>query len=123
MLAPGGRFLFDVHALPYLASRTEGIRTAKHPRGGFRSAGPHTERVETLVYREQRATLDRYTITEPGRTWTVWNWLQAYDPASLEQTLAREGLTVGAVLGAVTGQPYDPAAQELAVTCRKASPR
>ncbi len=117
-LAPDGAFLFDVHALPYLASRREGKHRNEHPRGGFWSAGPYVETIETLLYERERVLLDRYTILEPERTWTVWNWLQAYDPTSLAETLEHAGFTVDAVLGDVTGRPYDPTAHEFAVLAR-----
>jgi len=120
-LAPNGAFLFDVHALPYLASRHDGTRTVEHPTGGFWSAAPHSEIVDTLTYPEERVALDRYTIIEPERTWTVWNWLQAYDPASISETLQHAGLTVDAVLGDVAGRPYDPTTPEFAVVARRDS--
>ena len=117
-LSPNGAFLFDVHALPFLASRQEGVRRAEHPRGGFWSAAPYTEVVETFVYPAERVSLDRHEIAEADRTWTVWNWVQAYDPASLAGLLEAAGLTVDAVLGDVAGAPYDPTAQEFAVIAR-----
>jgi SAM-dependent methyltransferase len=119
-LAPGGAFLFDVHALPYLASRHEGLVRREHPDGGFWSSAPHTEVAETFVYPAERVTLDRYEITEPDRSWTIWNWLQAYDPASLGAVLASAGLVVDAVLGDVAGAPYDPGGPEFAVVARHA---
>jgi cyclopropane fatty-acyl-phospholipid synthase-like methyltransferase len=122
-LAPNGAFLFDVLALPYLASRQEGTNRREHPAGGFWSAGPHSETIETLLYPTERVSLDRYVIQEAGRTWTVWNWLQAYDPASLAETLERAGFDCDAVLGDVAGRPYDPAAHEFAVVARTARPR
>ncbi len=117
-LAPNGAFLFDVEALPYLASRALGRRRVEHPEGGFWAAGPHAEIAETLTYPTERISLDRYTLSEAGRTWTIWNWLQAYDPASLTEVLRRAGFTVDAVLGDVTGRPYDPASPEFAVVAR-----
>ncbi|MHB8891740.1 MAG: SAM-dependent methyltransferase [Candidatus Limnocylindrales bacterium] len=122
-LAPNGAFLFDVHALPYLASRQVGEQSIEHPDGGFWTAGPHTEIVETLIYPVEQISLDRYTIIEPERSRTVWNWLQAYAPASLSETLRRAGFTVDAVLGDVTGRPYDPTADEFAVVARTSRSR
>jgi SAM-dependent methyltransferase len=117
-LAPGGAFLFDVHALPFLASRQEGKHRDEHPIGGFWSAGPYSETIETLLYPAERVSLDRYLIEEPERTWTVWNWLQTYDPASLAETLEHAGLRVDTVMGDVAGRPYDPTAHEFAVVAR-----
>lgn len=122
-LAPDGAFLFDVHGLPYLASRQPGTRTAEYPAGGFWSAGPHSEVVETLTYPDERVCLDRYTIIQPDRTWTVWNWVQAYDPTSLSETLRQAGLTIDALLGDVAGRPYDPTAPEFAVVARRVGSR
>jgi SAM-dependent methyltransferase len=121
-LAPGGAFLFDVHGLPYLASQQEGTRHGEYPAGGFWSAGPYRATIETLVYPMERVVLDRYRIEEPDRTWTVWNWLQAYDPASLADTLSDAGLTIDTLLGDVGGRPYNPAAEEFAVVIRAPRP-
>ena len=118
-LAPDGAFLFDVHALPFLASRQDGVRRAEHPEGGFWSAAPYAEVVETFVYPAERVSLDRYEIAEAGRSWTVWNWVQAYDPASLSALFDAGGLTVDAVMGDVAGAPYDPAGHEFAVIARR----
>jgi SAM-dependent methyltransferase len=120
-LAPDGAFLFDVHAVPYLATRQGRTRTVEHPAGGFWAAGPHSETEETFKYPDERVVLERYTIVEPERSWTVWNWVQAYDPASLSETLRHAGLTVDAVLGDVAGRPYDSAASEFAVVARTSS--
>lgn len=117
-LAPGGAFLFDVVAVPYLASREERVVRTEVPGGGFWSAGQHTEVLETVLYPDERLCLDRHTIVEPARTRTIWNWFQAYDPASLAEVLERAGFTVEAVLGDVTGRPYDPESREFAVVAR-----
>jgi SAM-dependent methyltransferase len=122
-LGPNGAFLFDVEALPYLASRKLGRLRIEHPHGGFWAAGPHSEIAETLTYPEERVSLDRYTLSEAGRTWTIWNWLQAYDPASLTEVLRQAGYTVDAVLGDLTGRPYESTAPEFAVVARAGSSR
>ena len=117
-LEPDGAFLFDVPALPFLASRQEGAQQSEHPRGGFWSAAPHSEVIETFVYPTERVALDRYQIIEADRSWTVWNWLQAYDPTSLTELLEAYGFTVEAILGDVAGAPYDPSEHEFAVVAR-----
>lgn len=117
-LAPGGAFLFDVIALPYLASREDRIVRSEHPDGGFWAAGPHEELLETFLYPDERLCLDRHTIVEPERARTIWNWFQAYDPDSLAAVLERAGFTVDALLGDVAGRPYDPASTEFAVVAR-----
>ena len=117
-LAPGGAFLFDVIAPPYLAARQERTVRTDHPDGGFWAAGPYTEHLETLVYPDERLVLDRSTIVEPERTRTFWNWFQAYDPGSLAEILSGAGLTVDAVLGDVAGGPYRASSSEFAVVAR-----
>ena len=118
-LAPDGAFLFDVIAPPYLASREDREVRAEYPDGGFWAPGPHTEILETLVYPDERLCLDRHTIIEPTGTRTIWNWFQAYDPASLAEVLEPAGLAIEAVLGDVTGLTYDPASPTLAVVARR----
>jgi cyclopropane fatty-acyl-phospholipid synthase-like methyltransferase len=117
-LAPGGAFLFDVIAVPYLASREDTMVRTEVPDGGFWAPGPHTEILETVRYPDERLILDRHTIVEPDRTRTIWNWFQAYDPTSLAEALAPAGLAVATVLGDVMGGPYDPSSTTFAVVAR-----
>jgi SAM-dependent methyltransferase len=117
-LAPGGAFLFDAIALPYLATRQDREVRDEHPDGGFWAPGPHTEILETVLYPDERLCLDRHTVVEPGRTRTIWNWFQAYDPASLAEVLEPAGFTVETVLGDVMGGAYDPASTTFAVVAR-----
>jgi SAM-dependent methyltransferase len=117
-LAPGGAFLFDVIAPPYVAARQERSVRTDHPDGGFWAAGPYEELLETMIDPDERLVLDRYTVVEPERTRTFWNWFQAYDPSSLDEVLSGAGLRVDAVLGDTTGRSYDPASTEFAVVAR-----
>jgi SAM-dependent methyltransferase len=120
-LAPGGSFLFDVYSLESLAARHEAVSYTPYDEGGFWSPGPHFEFVNTFVYRDQRVSLDRYTIIERHRRRTIYNWLQYFDVASLVDEVERAGFQVDAVLADVAGGAFDPIATEFALITRARS--
>ena len=78
-------------ALPRLAAGRRAPGGASAGRllvGGSRTRRP-SRRSST---RRSACRLDRHEIAEADRTWTVWNWVQAYDPASLAGLLGAAGL-------------------------------
>lgn len=118
ILAPGGALLLDVHSLALFDARREGVRFTPHPDGGFWAPGPYHEFCQTCKYEADKIVLDKYTIVEPHRTRTVYNWFQHFTPEGLAAELAEGGLIVEETLGDVAGSPYDPAAHDLAVIAR-----
>jgi len=121
LLDDGGRFVFDVHALPGLSARPERSSFAPHPAGGFWSPNPYFEFVNSFVYRAERLTLDRYDIIEADRRRTVYNWLQHFDVPALERELHEHGFDLTALLGDLTGAPFDPRGAEFAVVATRRS--
>jgi SAM-dependent methyltransferase len=99
LLGTGGRFVFDVHALPALSTRRERNSFAANPAGGFWSPNPYFEFVNSFVYQAERLTLDRFDIIEADRHRTVYNWLQHFDVPALEQELHGHGFDLTALLG------------------------
>jgi len=86
---------------------------------GFWSPDRYHGFLNTFKYETEKVVLDKYTIVEPHRTWTVYNWLQYFSPEDLDKEFAENGLSVEAMLADVAGAPYDPEADEFAVIVRK----
>lgn len=119
-LALGGVLVLDVHALPRLAAIAPGTDIALAPAGGFWTPGPYVELRSVFTYEERALVLTRHDIVEPERHWTVLDWAQHFDPSSLTAELAEAGLRVDAVLGDVSGAPFDDAGETIAVVARRA---
>jgi SAM-dependent methyltransferase len=119
LLGSGGRFVFDVHALPALSAHRERSSFAANPAGGFWSPNPYFEFVNSFVYRAERLTLDRYDVIEADRHRTVFNWLQHFDVPGLEHQLHEHGFDLTALLGDLTGARFDPGGAEFAVVATR----
>lgn len=121
LLAPGGAFVLDVDSVAALGDREEAVAYAPRLMDGFWSAEPYYGFLNTFVYPEERASVDRYVIVEARRTRTFSTWVTYFDPERLGVELADAGFAVDRLLGDVAGAPYDPAADEFAVVARPTS--
>ncbi|MFP6590159.1 MAG: hypothetical protein VCE12_06515, partial [Candidatus Latescibacterota bacterium] len=74
---------------------------------GFWSAEPYFGLLRSFRYDDDYIGLDRYTISEPERSWEVYNWLQYFSPADLETECAAAGLRIVATFANVCRDPYD----------------
>lgn len=119
-LSDGGRLVFDVYSLTQFDQTGEGVMLEENLLNGFWSPAPYVGILARFRYEDEAVTLDKYTIIEEQRHWTVLNWLQHYSPRSLELELNAHGLVVEAVLGDVAGHGFDAAATEFAVVARRA---
>jgi len=120
LLAPGGRLLLDVYSLRAFAQREEQATYAPNLLDGFWSPRPYYGFLNTFCYDAEKVVLDRYTIVEPDRVRTVYNWLQYFDLPALEGELAANGWRVEEALGDVAGSALDPDAPEFAVVAAPA---
>ena len=64
--------------------------------------------------------LDKYTIVESRRTWTVYNWLQYFALEDLEREFVEAGFFIKGIYSDVAGTPYDRSSYEFAVIAKKA---
>lgn len=117
-LAPEGRFVFDVSSAAYFEGLAESHSYEAAPEGGFWSPEPHFVFSKRFTYAPERAYLDRYLILEPARRREFRNWIQCYDPPSLEAELREAGWRVMEVFGNVAGDAYDPAEPFFAVEAK-----
>jgi SAM-dependent methyltransferase len=117
-LAPGGRFVFDVSSRALFESVEESASYDVAPQGGFWSAEPHFQFTHRFKYPTEMAYLDRYVVVEAGRQRELFNWMQCYDPSTLEAELKAAGWEVEETYGDVAGGPWNPNSDFFAVVAR-----
>lgn len=120
LLAEGGAIVLDVHTLALYAKYWESSTYAYRDGDGFWAPGDYYVFSNTFIYDEDKVVLDKYTLVEPGRTRTVYNWLQYYTPEALRDEFAANGLEIEAMYASVAGDPYDEDGTEIAVVATKA---
>ena len=59
--------------------------------------------------------LDKYNIIEAKRTWTIYNRLQYFSPASLKSEFERAGFALQGYCGNVVGSPFDENDEETGI--------
>jgi len=119
LLRPNGRVLLDVYSLSAFEQREEGASYAEDLLDGFWSPGKYYGFLTTFRYEDEKVALDKYTIVEPGRTRTVYNWLQYFSPGVLLKEFEAAGLSVEDKYANVAGSPYVESASEFAVVGKK----
>lgn len=119
LLAPGGAVLLDVFSLNAFDKREENARYDINLLDGFWSQKPYYGFVNTFKYAAEKVVLDKYTIVAAARTRTVYNWLQYFSPAALQNEFAACGLAVDKFFADVAGARFDPDADEFALVARK----
>ncbi len=119
ILEPGGAVLLDVYSSFAYGRREEHTSFDVNLMDGFWSPNRYYGFLNTFKYDEEQVVLDKYTVVEHAQTKTVYNWLQYYDPKSLERELAANGLKIEKLYGDVAGSPFMPDAEEFAIVARK----
>ncbi len=115
LIADRGHLLLDAAALTAFEARHEMVLFGERFMDGFWSAGPYFGLQCSLRYEPEHVSLDHFTIFEPERRWEVYNWMQYFEPDSLQRELEAAGLRVLEVFANVCGDPYDDAAADLAM--------
>jgi hypothetical protein len=99
--------------------RNEVAKYATNLLNGFWSPNKYYGFLNTFKYEEEMVVLDKYTLIEADRTWTVYNWLQYFSPEALEREFAECGLIISQLFSDVAGAPFDPKANEFAVVAKR----
>lgn len=120
ILKPGGSLLLDVYATAAFNQRKEAATYEANLLDGFWAPGAYYGFLNTFKYDEERVILDKYTIVEPHRVRTVYNWLQYFTPDTLKKEFTASGFFIEEVLSDVAGNPFDPEASEFAVIAKRA---
>ena len=118
-LKPGGSVLLDVYSLAAFEQKEEVATYELNQLKGFWSAEKYYGFLNTFKYENKRVVLDKYTIVEPDRTRTVYNWLQYFTPEELEREFMETGLTIKGLYSDVAGNPYDQESSEFAVVAER----
>jgi 2-polyprenyl-3-methyl-5-hydroxy-6-metoxy-1,4-benzoquinol methylase len=119
LLKPGGQVLLDAYTLQGYARRAEKVEYAVRMMDGFWAAGIYHGFLHIFKYDGEKVVLDQYTIIEPERTRTVYNWLQYFSREQIALEFQQAGLCIHTWLGDVAGAEYDEQADEFAVIAGK----
>jgi len=119
MLKPGGSALLDVYSLAAFDNRDEQAIYEVNLLDGFWAASTYYGFLNTFKYDEEKVVLDKYTIVEPARTRTVYNWLQYFSRESLQLEFSENGFVIEAFYSDVAGTSFDPDSTEFAVVATK----
>jgi hypothetical protein len=119
LLEQGGSVLLDVYSLNAFARRAETALYEANLLDGFWSPNKYYGFQNTFKYEREKVVLDKYTLFEAGRTWTIYNWLEYFSPETLEREFTECGFTIEEILADVAGRPFNPKADEFAVVAKK----
>jgi 2-polyprenyl-3-methyl-5-hydroxy-6-metoxy-1,4-benzoquinol methylase len=119
LLKPGGSVLLDVYSLNNFDQKEESATYELNQLNSFWSPEDYYCFVNTFKYKEEKVTLDKYTIIEESRTRTVYNWLQHFSKDSLQDEFEENGFNVEDFYSDVAGSSFDPETSEIAVVAKK----
>ena len=119
LLKPSGYVLLDVYSLVSFEQREQSAKYELNLLDGFWSPNRYYGFLNTFKYEKEKVVLDKYTIVEADRVWTVYNWLQYFSPDEIEMEFAESGFKVDEFYSDVSGSKFDAKAGEFAVVARK----
>jgi cyclopropane fatty-acyl-phospholipid synthase-like methyltransferase len=120
LLAEGGAVLLDIYSLKGFEEREEVAEYEYRQLDGFWSPEDYYGFHNTFKYEDEKVVLDKYTIVEAARTWTVYNWLQYLSLESLRTEFAANGLEIVEYFADVAGTEFTEESTEFAVVARPA---
>ena len=119
LLNADGAVLLDVYSLNAFDQKEE-VSTYEHRQlDGFWSKEDYYGFLNTFKYEEEKVILDKYTIIEKARTWTVYNWLQYFSPDALRKEFEVNGFKMEEFYSDVAGKPFNSKSTEFAIVARK----
>ena len=119
LLKANGEVLLDVYSLNAFDQK-EQVSTYEHRQlDGFWSKEDYYGFLNTFKYEEEKVILDKYTIIEKARTWTVYNWLQYFSPDALRKEFEVNEFKMEEFYSDVAGKPFNSKSTEFAIVARK----
>jgi len=119
LLKADGEVLLDVYSLNAFDQKDQ-VSTYEHRQlDGFWSKEDYYGFLNTFKYEEEKAILDKYTIIEKARTWTVYNWFQYFSPDTLRKEFEVNGFKMEEFYSDVAGKPFNSKSTEFAIVARK----
>jgi SAM-dependent methyltransferase len=119
-LGGDGAILLDVCSLGLFAATEEKRTYSRAPEGGFWSAEPYYEFLNTFKYSDESLLLHKHTIFEVARIRQIFNWLQCFSPESIAEEFREHGFFVEEHYANVAGDPHRSGSPEIAVVARRA---
>lgn len=118
-LKPGGAFVFDV-STPNLPGHQEEHTEWAAQETGFWRAGSHLVLAQGFEYPEEMIYLDQYLVIESDGTLSIYrNWFQDFNREGIVAEVEASGLAVQSIWGDLTGKPYSPGGEWIAVVAEK----
>lgn len=118
-LEPSGSVLLDVYSLTAFDEREEKATYEVNLLDGFWSSHTYYGFLNTFKYEKEKVVLDKYTIVEPARIRTVYNWFQHFSPEELEREFRECGFAIDGYYADVAGTPFSPKNKEFAIVAKK----
>ena len=119
ILKPGGSVLLDVYSQAAFARKEEVATYELNQLNGFWSADKYYGFLNTFKYENERVVLDKFTVVEPDRIRTVYNWLQHFAPEELEKEFMAAGFAINGLYSDVAGNQYNKESSEFAVVAER----
>ena len=119
LLEPGGRLALDLYGPGAFDAVGEHVQIEDRLMNGFFAPGDYVGVHRTDVYEEERLSLDRFFIVEPGEAWQIFNWAQYYSPETAAAELAGAGFMVRAMAGGLDGEPLADDSKTIGVIAEK----
>ena len=115
ILNEGGSILFDVYTLHAFDKRQEVSEYSLNQLNHFWSPNDYYGFLNTFKYEKEKVVLDKYSIYEKDRDWTVYNWLQYFDYDMLKAEVESVGFTISGLYADVAGTPFEENTDEMAI--------
>ena len=119
LLKEDGSILLDVYSLNAFNKKTEVSMYEKNQLNRFWSEDDYFGFVNTFKYEDEKVCLDKFSIFEKNKTYTVYNWLQYFSAETLQKEFEEAGFSVTDILADAAGTQYSEAGDEFAVTAQK----
>ena len=120
LLNASGSILLDVYSLNAYNQRKESAMYEQNLLDSFWSSESYYGFLNTFKYDKEKVILDKFTIIEQNRTFTVYNWLQYFSMESLQKEFEENGFKIIAYYSDVAGTPFNPESTEIAIIAKKA---
>lgn len=114
-LKEGGSIVLDVYSLGAFDKREESSTYEKNQLFQFWAEDDYFAFINIFKYEYEKVCLDKYTIYEKEKNYTVYNWLQYFSKERVAKEFEDAGLRITEYLGNVAGDEYSEIADEFAI--------
>jgi len=115
-LKPGGSLLIDVLSHSHFDSVIEEAKVEHADKGGFWSDQPYVRFENTYKYNSEKVYLSKHSIVEESSTRDYYNWLQCYNPETLQKEFMANGLRIKEFYSDAAGANYNCETPQFAVS-------